>query len=169
MQTRTALLILFLGPPWQRRIWKRPRKKSSKLKSDDDCAADIAGAERDRNQPRLYASVDASLAERKYDRPLADLNRASDLAPEFALPNGSSACSNVRLCLGVRNPYLGREHRRSQSIGAMRGGEILRRCCAPWNQKVGVFSWFPSKDMVALNEWWITAQRCMWRQARNAL
>jgi len=27
----------------------------------------------------------------------------------------------------------------------------------------------PFKDMVALNEWWITAQRCMWRQARNAL
>ena len=90
-------------------------------------------------------AVDASLAERKYDRPLADLNRASDLAPEFALPNGSSACSNVRLCLGVRNPYLGRAHRRSQAIGAMRGGEIFRRCCAPWNQKVGVFSWFPSK------------------------
>ena len=34
---------------------------------------------------RLYASVYGSLAERKYDRALADLNKASDLAPEFAL------------------------------------------------------------------------------------
>jgi tetratricopeptide (TPR) repeat protein len=34
---------------------------------------------------RLYASVYGSLAERKYDRALADLNQATDLAPEFAL------------------------------------------------------------------------------------
>ena len=34
---------------------------------------------------RLYASVYGSLAERKYDRALADLNKASDLDPEFAL------------------------------------------------------------------------------------
>ena len=34
---------------------------------------------------RLYASVYGSLAERKYDRALADLNKAGDLAPEFAL------------------------------------------------------------------------------------
>lgn len=34
---------------------------------------------------RLYASVYGSLAERKYDRALADLIKASDLAPEFAL------------------------------------------------------------------------------------
>jgi tetratricopeptide (TPR) repeat protein len=34
---------------------------------------------------RLYGSVYGSLAERKYDRTLADLNRAGDLAPEFAL------------------------------------------------------------------------------------
>jgi tetratricopeptide (TPR) repeat protein len=34
---------------------------------------------------RLYASVYGSLAERKYDRALADLNKASDLAPEFSL------------------------------------------------------------------------------------
>jgi tetratricopeptide (TPR) repeat protein len=33
----------------------------------------------------LYASVYDSLAERKYDRALADLNKASDLAPEFPL------------------------------------------------------------------------------------
>jgi tetratricopeptide (TPR) repeat protein len=34
---------------------------------------------------RLYASVYGSLAERQYDRALADLNKAGDLAPEFAL------------------------------------------------------------------------------------
>ena len=34
---------------------------------------------------RLYASLYESLAERKYDRALTDLNKASDLAPEFAL------------------------------------------------------------------------------------
>ncbi len=34
---------------------------------------------------RLYASVYGSLAERKYDRALADLGKAGDLAPEFAL------------------------------------------------------------------------------------
>ena len=34
---------------------------------------------------RLYASVYGSLAERKYDRALADLNKAADLAPDFAL------------------------------------------------------------------------------------
>jgi tetratricopeptide (TPR) repeat protein len=34
---------------------------------------------------RLYASVYGSLAERKYDRALADLNKAGELAPEFAL------------------------------------------------------------------------------------
>ncbi len=34
---------------------------------------------------RLYASVYGSLAERKYDRTLTDLNKAGDLAPEFAL------------------------------------------------------------------------------------
>ena len=34
---------------------------------------------------RLYASVYESLAERKYDRALTDLNKAGDLAPEFAL------------------------------------------------------------------------------------
>jgi tetratricopeptide (TPR) repeat protein len=34
---------------------------------------------------RLYASVYGALAERKYDRALADLNKASDLDPEFAL------------------------------------------------------------------------------------
>jgi tetratricopeptide (TPR) repeat protein len=34
---------------------------------------------------RLYASVYGSLAERKYDRSLADLRKASDLAPEFPL------------------------------------------------------------------------------------
>ena len=34
---------------------------------------------------RLYASIYGSLAERKYDRALADLNEASALAPEFAL------------------------------------------------------------------------------------
>jgi tetratricopeptide (TPR) repeat protein len=34
---------------------------------------------------RLYASVSGSLAERKYDRALAALNRADVLAPEFAL------------------------------------------------------------------------------------
>ena len=34
---------------------------------------------------RLYASVYGSLAERKYDRALADLNKAGDLAPEFPL------------------------------------------------------------------------------------
>jgi len=120
---------------------------------------------------RLCASVCASLAERKYDRALADLNRASDLAPEFATKWKLGLLEREPL-LGVRmgyTSYLGRGHRRSQSIGAMRGGEILRRCCAPWNQKVGVVSWFPSTDMVALNEWWITAQRCMWRQGRNAL
>jgi hypothetical protein len=34
---------------------------------------------------RLYASVYGSLAERKYDRALTDLNKAGDSAPEFAL------------------------------------------------------------------------------------
>jgi tetratricopeptide (TPR) repeat protein len=34
---------------------------------------------------RLYASVYSSLAERKYDRALTDLNKAGELAPEFAL------------------------------------------------------------------------------------
>jgi tetratricopeptide (TPR) repeat protein len=34
---------------------------------------------------RLYASIYDSLAERKYDRALADLQKASALAPEFAL------------------------------------------------------------------------------------
>jgi tetratricopeptide (TPR) repeat protein len=34
---------------------------------------------------RLYASVYGALAERKYDRALTDLNKAGDLAPEFAL------------------------------------------------------------------------------------
>jgi len=34
---------------------------------------------------RLYASVYSSLAERKYDRTLADLNKAASLAPDFAL------------------------------------------------------------------------------------
>ena len=34
---------------------------------------------------RLYASVYDALAERKYDRALADLNKAAELAPEFAL------------------------------------------------------------------------------------
>jgi tetratricopeptide (TPR) repeat protein len=34
---------------------------------------------------RLYASVYGSIAERKYDRALADLEKASRLAPEFAL------------------------------------------------------------------------------------
>jgi tetratricopeptide (TPR) repeat protein len=34
---------------------------------------------------RLYASAYASLAERKYDRALADFNKAGELAPEFAL------------------------------------------------------------------------------------
>jgi hypothetical protein len=34
---------------------------------------------------RLYASVYAALAERKYDRALADLKKASDLAPDFPL------------------------------------------------------------------------------------
>ena len=34
---------------------------------------------------RLYASVYDSLAERKYDRALTDLNKAGDMAPEFAL------------------------------------------------------------------------------------
>ena len=34
---------------------------------------------------RLYASIYGSLAERKYDRALIDLNQASVLAPEFAL------------------------------------------------------------------------------------
>jgi len=34
---------------------------------------------------RLYASVYGSLAERKYDRALADLNKADGVAPEFAL------------------------------------------------------------------------------------
>src|ERR1700730_13824539 len=34
---------------------------------------------------RLYASVYGSLAERKYERALTDLNKASDLAPQFAL------------------------------------------------------------------------------------
>jgi tetratricopeptide (TPR) repeat protein len=33
----------------------------------------------------LYASVYGSLAERRYDRALADLNQASDLAPDFPL------------------------------------------------------------------------------------
>jgi tetratricopeptide (TPR) repeat protein len=37
------------------------------------------------NVRRLYASVYESLAERKYDRALADLNKASDMAPDFAL------------------------------------------------------------------------------------
>jgi len=34
---------------------------------------------------RLYASVYGSLSERKYDRALADLNKAGELAPQFAL------------------------------------------------------------------------------------
>ena len=34
---------------------------------------------------RLYAAAYGDLAERKYDRALADFNKASDLAPEFAL------------------------------------------------------------------------------------
>ena len=34
---------------------------------------------------RLYASVYGSLAERKYERTLADLKKAGDIAPEFAL------------------------------------------------------------------------------------
>ena len=34
---------------------------------------------------RLYALVYGSLAERKYDRSIADLRKASDLAPEFPL------------------------------------------------------------------------------------
>ncbi len=34
---------------------------------------------------RLYAAIYGSLAERKYDRALGDLTRASDVAPEFAL------------------------------------------------------------------------------------
>ena len=34
---------------------------------------------------RLYASVYGSLAERKYDRALTDLNKADDLTPEFPL------------------------------------------------------------------------------------
>jgi tetratricopeptide (TPR) repeat protein len=34
---------------------------------------------------RLYASIYGALAERRYDRALADLNEASDVAPEFAL------------------------------------------------------------------------------------
>jgi tetratricopeptide (TPR) repeat protein len=34
---------------------------------------------------RLYAAVYTSLAERKYDRTLADLNKAADLSPEFPL------------------------------------------------------------------------------------
>jgi tetratricopeptide (TPR) repeat protein len=34
---------------------------------------------------RLYAGIYSALAERKYDRALADLNRARDLTPEFAL------------------------------------------------------------------------------------
>ncbi len=34
---------------------------------------------------RLYASVYGSLAERKYDRALTDLNKAGDLGPEFTL------------------------------------------------------------------------------------
>ena len=34
---------------------------------------------------RLYASAYGSLAERKYDRALADFNKAGELAPEFAL------------------------------------------------------------------------------------
>jgi tetratricopeptide (TPR) repeat protein len=34
---------------------------------------------------RLYASIYGSLAERKYDRSLADLRKASDLAPDFPL------------------------------------------------------------------------------------
>ena len=34
---------------------------------------------------RLYASAYGALAERKYDRALADFTKAGDLAPEFAL------------------------------------------------------------------------------------
>ena len=34
---------------------------------------------------RLYASAYGALAERKYDRALADFNKAAELAPEFAL------------------------------------------------------------------------------------
>ena len=34
---------------------------------------------------RLYASAYGSLAERKYDRALADFTKAGELAPEFAL------------------------------------------------------------------------------------
>src|SRR5206468_12917040 len=34
---------------------------------------------------RLYAEAYGSLAERKYDRALADLNKAREVAPEFAL------------------------------------------------------------------------------------
>ncbi len=34
---------------------------------------------------RLYASIYGALAERRYDRALADLNRASDVVPDFAL------------------------------------------------------------------------------------
>ena len=41
---------------------------------------------------RLYALVYGSLAERKYDRALTDLNKASDLAPEFALTSGNWRC-----------------------------------------------------------------------------
>jgi predicted nucleotide-binding protein len=66
---------------------------------------------------RLCASVCASLAERKYDRALADLNRASDLAPEFATKWKLGLLEREPL-LGVRmgyTSYLGRGHRRSQS------------------------------------------------------
>lgn len=41
---------------------------------------------------RLYASAYGALAERKYDRALADSNKVGELAPEFALSNGSRHC-----------------------------------------------------------------------------
>ena len=42
---------------------------------------------------RLYASAYGSLAERKYDRALADFTKAGELAPEFALTKWKLACS----------------------------------------------------------------------------
>jgi hypothetical protein len=103
MRTRTVLLILFLGPLWRGEFGKDPEKRARSSSQMMTALLTLPGQSGIEIR-RLYASVDASLAERKYDRPLADLNRASDLAPEFALPNGSSACSNVSLCLAFGTP-----------------------------------------------------------------
>ena len=42
---------------------------------------------------RLYASAYGSLAERKYDRALADFNKAATWLPNLPLPNGNWRCS----------------------------------------------------------------------------